>query len=377
LPSKGYLMDINKIKGLSSKEKEELAPVVEQFSFRAHEHYLSLINWEDPKDPLKRVILPQKEELIPWGRLDASSEKNFSIFPGLQHKYTSTAVLLISNVCGGFCRFCFRKRLFLHPDVNEYIHDFEPVFSYLENHPEINNVLLTGGDGLLVSTNKLKKIISRLREIKHIKIIRIGTKLLAFNPYRILKDPELLELIKNYSLPEKRIYIMTHFNHPQEISPQSIKAANLLIKAGAILANQTPFLKGVNDDPYTLASLFKKLSYIGIPPYYVFICRPTIGNFVFSVPIEKALVTFQKAQMMCSGLAKRARLTMSHSTGKIEPIALTQEHIIFRYHRAADSEQSGEVMFFKRNPHAYWFDDYEEIVHNYSYNNPYRCFGPE
>lgn len=376
MPHQGYLSNINKLP-LTKEEKLELEPVLKKFSFRAHSHYLSLINWNNPKDPLKRIILPQKEELIEWGRLDASSEKNFSILPGFQHKYTSTAVLLISNVCGGFCRFCFRKRLFLHPDINEYIHDFEPVFSYLENHPEINNVLLTGGDGLLVSTKKLKKIISRLREINHIKIIRIGTKLLAFNPYRILKDPELLQLIKTYSLPEKRIYIMTHFNHPQEISPQSVEAANLLIKAGAILANQTPLLKGVNDEPYTLASLFRKLSYIGIPPYYVFICRPTVGNLTFSVPIEKALTIFQKAQMMCSGLAKRARLTMSHSTGKIEPIALTQEHIIFRYHRSADNSQSGDVMFFKRNSKAYWFDDYEEIVHSYSYDKPYRCFGPE
>lgn len=377
LPNQGYLTDIQKVKGINKTELDALQPVLNKFSFRAHEHYLSLINWQNPDDPIKKIIIPNLQELEKWGRLDASNEKDYSIMPGFQHKYTSTAVMLISNVCGGFCRFCFRKRLFLHPEMNEYIQDLEPVFSYIEAHPEINNVLLTGGDGLILSTSKLKTIISRLRQINHVKIIRIGTKLLAFNPFRILNDENLIKLLSTYSLPEKRIYIMTHFNHPAEISQPTLKAVQLLLKAGVILANQTPMLKGINDSPYILANLFKKLSYIGIPPYYVFICRPTIGNFSFSVPIEKALEIFQKAQMMCSGLAKRARLTMSHASGKIEPVALTDKHIIFRYHRAADDSTSGDIMLFKRNPNAYWFDDYQEIVDTYAYQKPYRCFGPE
>jgi KamA family protein len=365
-----YITDIHQVKKLTKNDLQRIEPVVQKFGFRANEFYLSLINWDDPHDPIRRVIIPDEEELTPWGRLDASDEQNYTVYPGLQHKYTSTAVLLVSNTCGGFCRFCFRKRLFLFPEEEEYIRDLEQALDYLKQHKEVSNVLLTGGDGLMLSTPRLKKIIESLRQIDHIQVIRIGTKLLAYNPYRVLEDPELLELIKKFSTPQKRIYIMTHFNHPNEITTQSQQAAQLLLTSGAILANQTPMLKGVNDDPKILSDLFRKLSYIGIPPYYVFLCRPTVGNKGFAIPVEKALEIFQQAQTMGSGLAKRARLTMSHSTGKLEVVFQTEDKIYFRYHRSADPKHSGKVMIFKRNPNAYWLDDYEEKVAEQSCSKP-------
>jgi len=373
----GYLTDVRDINKLSQEEIRSIEPVMEKFRFKAHEYYLSLIDWEDPNDPLKRIILPQKDELIPWGRLDASNERNYTVVPGLQHKYTSTAVMLMSNICAGYCRFCFRKRLFIYPEEEDHIKDLEEAIKYIETNPEITNVLITGGDGLMVSTSKLKMVISRLRQIPHIHIIRIGTKVLAYNPYRVIEDNELLELLNRYSTPDKRIYVMTHFNHSKEISSKSLEAIDLLLKAGVVLANQTPMLKGVNDDPDIMADLFRKLSFTGVTPYYVFLCRPTVGNKGFAIPVEKALEIFQKAQMKCSGLAKRARLTMSHETGKIEVVSQTEDEIYFRYHRSADEDQSGDFMVFKKNPEAFWFDDYDEIIKKYSYNKPYRCYGPE
>ena len=372
-----FYTELEKIDQISTKEVQELKKVLSKFRFKAHEHYLGLINWDDPDDPLKKVIIPQKHELISWGRIDASNEKNYTVMPGLQHKYNSTAVMLLSNECAGYCRFCFRKRLFIYSDEEDHIKDVDEAINYIKAHKEITNVLITGGDGFMLPTSKLKEVISKLRKIPHVHIIRIGTKVLAYNPARIIEDLDLLELLKYYSKPNKRIYVMTHFNHPREISEKSLKAADLLLKAGVILCNQTPMLKGVNDDPDTLANLFAKLSFTGITPYYVFICRPTIGNRGFAVPVEKALEVFQKAQMKCSGLAKRARLTMSHETGKIEAVSQTKDEIYFRYHRSADDSQSGDFMVFKRNPNAYWFDDYDEVVKVYSYNNPYRCYGPE
>ncbi len=364
-----FFTDVNKLNQISYEDLKEIQPVVEKFRFKASSHYLGLIDWKDSDDPLKKIILPQKHELIPWGRMDASNEKSYTVIPGLQHKYTSTAVMLLSNECAGYCRFCFRKRLFIHPEKEDRLKDIDEAVSYIKANDRITNVLLTGGDGFMVSTRKLKKVISKIREIPHVHIIRIGTKVLAYNPSRITRDGELLETLKQYSKPNRRIYVMTHFNHPKEMSDESLKAADMLMKAGVILANQTPMLRGVNDNPGVMSELFKKLSFSGITPYYVFLCRPTVGNRGFAVPVEEALEVFQKAQTMCSGLAKRARLTMSHETGKIEVVAQTQEEILFRYHRSADNSVSGDFMAFRKNPNAFWFNDYKEMTKRYNLSN--------
>ncbi|MBT1248074.1 MULTISPECIES: KamA family radical SAM protein [unclassified Thermosipho (in: thermotogales)] len=364
-----YIIDISKVDQLTDKEKKELKRVTEKYKFRTNDYYLNLINWEDPNDPIRKLIIPQISELEEWGRLDASNEKSYTISKGLQHKYRDTALLLVNDVCGGFCRFCFRKRLFINIG-EEVARDVTEDLEYIKSHKEITNVLLTGGDPLLLSTKKLEKIISRIREIEHVKIIRIGSKMVAFNPYRIIEDPELIELIKKYSTDEKKIYIMTQFNHPRELTEPAIKAVNMLLKAGAILANQTPLIKGVNADWKTLMELFQKLSFIGIPPYYVFQGRPVSGNKPFAVPVEEGYQIFLKAIMNVSGLAKRARFVMSHETGKIEVSALTDEHIIFRYQRAHNPKDAGKIMVFKRNPNAYWFDDYKELVTEYIVENP-------
>ncbi len=141
--------------------------------------------------------------------------------------------------------------------------------------------------------------------------------------------------------------------------------------------NQTPLIKGVNDNPEVLAELFNQLSYIGIPPYYLFLCRPTLGNKTYAIPIEQAFEIFEKSRMKCSGLAKRARLVMSHSTGKIEVVGRTSGRIYMRYHRAANPQEKARFMVFTSNPDAYWFDDYDEIVREYGIENPYRVSGPE
>ncbi|WP_045221354.1 KamA family radical SAM protein [Desulfonatronum thioautotrophicum] len=356
------ITNITELSGLAPEDRERLRPVMDTFAFLSNEYYLSLINWDDPDDPIRKVIVPCEEELQDWGHLDPSNESKYSVMQGVQHKYESTAVFLASDACGGYCRFCFRKRLFIHPEQREFLTDVDAALDYVRDHPEINNVLITGGDGLMLPTARLERIVAGLREIHHVRIIRVGTKLMAYNPYRVLDDPELVRLVERYSLPDRRMYFMLHFNHPREITEQSIAACNLLHRAGAVLCNQTPMLRGVNDSPEVLGELFNTLSFIGVPPYYVFLCRPTVGNLPFAVPIEQAHNIFLGAKSICSGLAKRARLTMSHATGKIEVLASTSDQMIFRYHRAASPEQSAEVVICKKNPEAYWFDDYQEIM---------------
>ncbi len=356
-----YLTKVEQIPQLDQEDLNKLKPVSDKFVFRSNDYYQSLINWDDPEDPIKRIIVPDIAELDDWGQLDASDEESYTVAKGVEHKYDSTALLLVNEVCGAYCRFCFRKRLFMD-DNEEVTKDVSEGLEYIRSHKEISNVLLTGGDPLIMSTSKLEPIIKQIRELDHVNIIRIGTKIPAFNPMRIYNDPTLKEMFEKYSTPEKRIYVMAHFNHPRELTPEAIRGLDFLLKAGAIVVNQTPMITGVNDNPQVLAELFNKLSYIGVPPYYIFQCRPTLGNKIYISPLEETYEIFEAARTQCSGLAKRARFVMSHSTGKIEIVGLSNSNIYFKYQRAADPENSSRFMAFKRNPEAYWFDDYEEVV---------------
>jgi KamA family protein len=358
-----YLTKIEQLERLSKQKRAELERVTAQFSFRSNDYYLSLIDWEDPDDPIRRIIIPDICELDEWGRLDPSDEKTYTIIPGLEHKYHSTAVFLVSNVCDGICRYCFRKRVFIESQ-KEYLRDLPAAIQYVKEHSEVTNVLLTGGDPLSLATSKLENIIRQLRQVDHVRIIRIGTKVPTFNPYRILEDPDLLEIMKKYSSDEKKIYVMNHFVHPREITDIAIKAVNLLREAGAVLTNQCPLIKGVNDNAEVLAELLRELSFIGVPPYYIFQCRPAVGNKAYTVPVEEGYDIFESAKAAVSGLAKRARYVMSHSSGKVEIVGKTEDTIYFKYHRAARDEDSGRFMAFKSNPNAYWLDDYSEIVHD-------------
>ncbi len=371
-----HLKKIEKYVKLRKQEIVQLKEVTETFPFRSNDYYLSLINWDDPDDPIRKIIIPNSHELEKWGRLDPSDEENYTIIPGLEHKYHSTALLLISNICHGICRYCFRKRVFIDTQ-RTYLHDPAAAMQYITEHKEITNVLLSGGDPFALETSKLENIIRQLREIEHVQIIRIGTKMPAFNPHRIIEDPALLEMISKYSTEQKKIYIMTHFDHPRELTDVAVKSVNLLQKAGALLANQTPLIKGVNSKPEIMAELLGKLSFIGAVPYYIFQCRPAIGNKTYTVPIEKGYEIVEQAKSMVSGLAKRARYTMSHTTGKIEILGKTKKFVYFKYHRAADDQDSGRFLVFKSNPNAYWFDDYDEVVRDYPTNLPYRAYGPE
>ena len=359
-----YLTKLEQIEQLSEQERTELKKVTDRFAFRCNDYYLSLIDWNDPDDPIRKIIIPHLQELEEWGRLDPSDEKTYTIMPGLEHKYHSTALLLVSNVCDGICRFCFRKRVFIEPQ-SDYLRDLPAAMQYIKQHREVTNVLLTGGDPLVLTTSKLEDILRRLREIGHVRIIRIGTKIPAFNPYRIIGDPAFLEMIEKYSMPRKRIYVMTHFVHPRELTDVAVEAVGLLRKAGALLANQTPLIKGLNDDPEVMAELLKRLSFIGAVPYYIFQCRPALGNKAYTVPIEQGYEIIEQAKSRVSGLAKRARYTMSHSSGKIAIVGKTQDLVHFKYHRAADDANSGRFMVFKSNPDACWLDDYDEMVDDY------------
>jgi lysine 2,3-aminomutase len=354
-----YLTNITRLTELTADERHELRPVVDKFIFRSNSYYHSLIDWDNPKDPIRRIIIPLAGELENWGQLDASNEEAYTVVPGLEHKYDDTALLLANDSCGGYCRFCFRKRLFMD-DNDEVVRNIAPGVDYIRRHPEISNVLLTGGDPLIMSTERLSDIIERLWSVDHVRIIRLGTKMPAFNPARILNDPKLPALFEKFRHPKRKLYVMAHFNHPRELTDPAIEGLNILLQAGAIIVNQTPLIDGVNDNAETLATLFEQLSFIGVPPYYVFQCRPTLGNKPYAIPLEKAFEIFTDALSRCSGLARRARFVMSHASGKIEVVGKSDKFVFLRYHRNPNPFNTGRFMVFKSNPEAYWFDDYDE-----------------
>lgn len=352
-----HITRLDQVNSLSAEELQELKPVAEKFTFRTNEYYQSLIDWNDPDDPIRRIVMPDVQELGTFGELDASDESSYTVLRGLEHKYADTALLLVNDVCGAYCRFCFRKRLFTDGN-DETTNDVTGAIAYIKEHPEINNVLLSGGDPLVMSTGKLEKIISQLRQIDHVRIIRIGSKMVAFDPFRVLNDPSLLEMFEKYSLPGRRIFVMNHFNHPRELTEPALKALRMLQKAGAITVNQTPLIRGVNDKAEVVAELFSLLSYNGVVPYYLFLCRPTLGNEPYVVPVERALEIFEEARRNLAGLAKQARLCMSHKTGKIEVVGKMGNQIVFRYHRSPKPQDCGRLMIFESDPKAGWLDDY-------------------
>lgn len=353
-----YVTRLENVTQLSEKQRQQLDEVTRSYAFRANDYYLRLIDWSDPADPIRQLIIPHEDELSEFGRLDASNEAANTIARGVQHKYPDTVLLLCNEVCGAYCRYCFRKRLFMNEN-EEITRDMSEGIRYVAEHPEVTNVLLTGGDPLLMNTRRLIELLAALREIPHVQIIRIGSKMPAFNPWRVLDDKRLQAAFRKFSTAHKRIYLMAHFDHPRELTEPAIAGLDRLIRCGVICCNQNPLIRGINDDPQVLAELWRKLSWIGVPPYYVFQGRPTAGNGPYVVPIVRGWEIFREALRLGSGLARRARFVMSHESGKIEILGVDEKQIYLRYQRAKDPALRGRFMVYKRDDSAYWLDQLE------------------
>ncbi len=355
-----YIRSLDQVPQLSPEQRAKLKQVTERYVFRANDYYLGLIDWNDPADPIKQLIIPRVEELNDWGRLDASNEQAVTVARGVQHKYHHTVLLLCNEVCGAYCRYCFRKRLFMDEN-DEVANDVSEGLDYVARHPEVTNVLLTGGDPLLMGTRRIVEILEALRNIPHVRIVRIGSKMPAFDPWRVLNDAELQKAFRRYATSRKRIYLITHFDHPRELTDVAIEGVNCLLRSGVICANQCPLIRGVNDDAEALGTLFGRLAVVGCPPYYLFQGRPTAGNEPYKVPIVRGWQLFTEALRYGSGLARRARFVMSHAGGKTEIVAVDDRHIYLRRHRAKDPATVGRLTVYKRDDDAYWIDELEPI----------------
>ena len=348
---------IKKYAGLSLIETKKLEQITRIHPMRISPYYLSLIDWNDPYDPIRQMAVPSDEELNREGLYDTSGESENTKMPGLQHKYSETALILATNRCAMYCRHCFRKRLVGLPS-EEILKRFEEAAQYITEHEEINNVLISGGDPLVLKNEIIERFLECLERIDHIRFIRIGSRIPVTLPSR-LSDPVLLAIFRKYSKKDKRLYVVTHFNHPREITDESIRGVSNLLRSGVLVANQTVLLRGINDVPGTLADLMNKLVSVGVAPYYVFQCRPVKRvKHHFQVPVCEGLRIVEKAKASCNGLSKRFKYIMSHVTGKIEILGILDGEIYFKYHEAKDRKNLG-VMFKRQvDEEAGWLDDF-------------------
>ncbi|MCG8430443.1 MAG: KamA family radical SAM protein [Candidatus Omnitrophica bacterium] len=342
------------------KETLRIKKVIERHPMSITPYYASLINWKDANDPLLRMSVPAGGEMDLAGTYDTSGERENTKMPGLQHKYAQTALILVTNRCALYCRYCFRKRLVGLP-TSEIMSRFQDAVAYIHDHREINNVLISGGDPFVLPTGMLERFLKAFERIKHVDFIRFGTKVPVSFPQRILKDRSLLKALKHHSRPDRRVYVVTQFNHPREITPESVQAVSMLLDAGVVINNQTVLLKQVNDDPKTLAVLMEGLVRIGVNPYYVFQCRPVKRvKRRFEESLYRGYHIVEAAKKLLNGHSKRFKYVMSHKTGKIEIVGINGKDMYFKYHQARDERNAGK--FFKRrlDKNAGWLDDLHE-----------------
>jgi KamA family protein len=354
------LTDLKKYAGLSSSEERKLKEVIKIHPMDMTRYYMSLIDWNNKKDPIRKMMIPSIEELNTIGSYDTSDEAGNTKLSGLQHKYQQTALLLSTNRCAAYCRFCFRKRLVGLPS-SEILKRFNDCVKYINENKQITNVLISGGDPLVLPTKILGIFLEKLDKIRHLRFIRFGSKVPVAFPKRIYNDSKLLKLFKKYSRKNKRLYIVTHFNHPREITTESIKAIDALINSNIIISNQTVLMKGVNDSPKVLAELMNRLTSIGVIPYYVFQCRPVSRvKHNFQLPLYKGYKIVEDAKKLLNGHAKRFKFVMSHKTGKVEIVGIDVKYIYFKYNQAKNPKNLGR--FFKRrlNKTGCWLDDFEQ-----------------
>ncbi|RMF95986.1 MAG: KamA family radical SAM protein [Candidatus Schekmanbacteria bacterium] len=351
------LSKLSKYIYIPKSDIKKIEQVIARHPMKITRYYLSLMNPDKIDDPIRKMAVASEEELHLLGSYDTSGEKENTMMQGLQHKYEKTALILATVKCANYCRYCFRKRM-VGLSSDEVLKKFSEAVNYIKAHKEINNVLISGGDPLTLPTNIIKHFLEKISTIPHIDFIRIGTKIPAVLPHRITKDNELITVLRSSASKFKRVYITTHFNHPREITSESKKAIDLLKNALVTVSNQSVLLKGVNDNPETIADLNTKLIKIGVIPYYLFQCRPVKRvKKHFQVPLYRGYEIVEKAKSMLDGYSKRFRYVMSHKTGKIEILGIMDGYIYLKYHQAKNPENQGKLFRRRINKEDGWLDD--------------------
>lgn len=305
---------LSKVIPLSEQEKVDITKCLEQFRMAITPYYASLIKSDDKNDPIRRQSIPSIQETYYCSEdlEDPLNEEGDSPVPYVVHRYPDRVLLLVTYICSMYCRHCTRRRVVGEKDKVITNKEFETALDYIRAHTEIRDVLISGGDPFVMDTEKLERIISELRTIPHVDIIRIGTRVPVVLPMRITS--ELLDMLKKY----QPIWINTHFNHPNEITPDSEKACRAIVDAGIPLGNQSVLLKGINDNAEVMKELLLKLVHIRVRPYYLYQCDLSKGISHFRTDINTGIDIMHQLTGYISGYAvPKYVIDAPHGGGKI------------------------------------------------------------
>jgi lysine 2,3-aminomutase len=284
---------------LTSEEQQKLRMVAIKYPLAITPYYLSLIDPADPTDPIRQQAVPSFDEiaLAGIGSEDPLEERRDSVVPGLVHRYPDRVLMVLTDICPMLCRHCTRKREWCHGGWVRTHDQIEAMLDYIRNHKAIRDVVISGGDPLTLSTQHLESVISRLRRIEHVEIIRIGTRFPVVLPQRI--DDELCNMLSKYG----PIWLNTHFNHYREITPEAAAACDKLVRSGVPVNNQSVLLRGINDSVAIQSKLCQGLLKIKVRPYYLFQCDEVEGTEHLRTPVEVGLEIIEGMRGYTSGLA--------------------------------------------------------------------------
>ncbi len=290
---------LKKVAKLTQEEEDGIHETLKMLRMGITPYYALLMDESDPTCPVRMQAVPTIKETYrsESDMEDPLHEDADSPTPGLTHRYPDRVLLLITDQCSMYCRHCTRRRFAGHNDTGQPLEKIDKAIEYIRNTPQVRDVLLSGGDCLLVSDERLEYIISKLREIEHVEIIRLGSRVPVVMPQRI--TPELVNMLKKYH----PIWLNTHFNHPKEVTPEATKACALLADAGIPLGNQSVLLRGINDSVTVMKKLVHEMVKIRVRPYYIYQCDLSLGIEHFRTPVSKGIEIIEGLRGHTSGYA--------------------------------------------------------------------------
>jgi lysine 2,3-aminomutase len=345
--------DIEKILPLSESERTALQ-TSGLFRVDVTPYFISLVDPSDPEDPIRKQIIPRSEEMQAFTAMmkDSLAEDRHSPVPGLVHRYPDRVLMLVTTQCASYCRYCTRSRIVGDPGQTFSRHDFELQIEYLKRTPQVRDVLLSGGDPLVLAPKTLEEILARLREIPHIEIIRIGSRVPVFMPMRITQ--ELCDMLGKYH----PLWMNIHVNHPAEISAELEAATDRLSRAGIQLGNQSVLLAGINDCVHIQRDLVQKLVRIRVRPYYLYQCDLVEGAGHFRTPVAKGIEIMEGLRGHTSGYAIPQFVVDAPGGGGKIPvmpnyqISMSDHKVVLRNYEGYISTYEEPIEYTPHDPHT-------------------------
>lgn len=293
------LEQLEEIIPFSEAEKERIKSTFQKYKFAVAPYYLSLIDVKNPNCPFRLQCIPSDEELKVGEEemADPLNEDADMAVPNVVHRYPDRVLVTINSACSMYCRFCTRRRFVLDKQGHKDRNEIDVICDYIESHPEIRDVIISGGDSLVMGEKMLLEIFGRIRAISHVEIMRVASKIPCVLPMRI--TPELIDSLRVF----KPLYFMTHFNHPYEVTPEAKTACDRIVEGGIPMMNQTVLLRGINSDVVVMKRLMQELLKVRVKPYYIYQCDLSEGIGHFRTPVQKGIEIIESLRGHTSGLA--------------------------------------------------------------------------